>query len=218
MSLPSVKVVRSRIENVQQADIKYALQCSFLFAGRISEVVGRSSLKDTSVARGVKGTSATIENFLNEEAVVFQVHTAKRSGKLRPVAVPCSYEAWAKPLFLYFQEHGDEIVFPFTRQFIGLYVKEHGIFQGLTYPIERYKVKRKGELEKIIVPAHKRNFALHALRHLRATELVEHYGFDGFELATYGGWTYQTMARVTSSMERYLALRWQSYFPKLLRN
>ncbi|MCD6431541.1 hypothetical protein J7L33_02410 [Candidatus Bathyarchaeota archaeon] len=32
------------------------------------------------------------------------------------------------------------------------------------------------------VPSHQKRFALHALRHIRTTELVEHYGFDGFIL------------------------------------
>jgi hypothetical protein len=67
------------------------------------------------------------------------------------------------------------------------------------------------------VDEHIRAFRLHALRHLRATELVEHYGFDGFQLATYGGWMPTTTTRISSVIQRYLSLSWQSYIDKLLK-
>lgn len=58
---------------------------------------------------------------------------------------------------------------------------------------------------------------VHALRHLRASELVGFYGFDGFNLATYGGWTYHTLAQTTPIMDKYLSLSWQGHFAKLLK-
>jgi hypothetical protein len=67
------------------------------------------------------------------------------------------------------------------------------------------------------VEEHIRPFALHALRHLRATELVEFYGFNGYNLSTYGGWTLKTVVGVSASIERYLSLSWHNYFEKMLK-
>jgi hypothetical protein len=86
----------------------------------------------------------------------------------------------------------------------------------MSYPIERYRVYDDFGVKKE-VDKHARPFTLHALRHLRATELVEYYGFDGFNLSIYGGWTLKSAIGVSASMERYLSLSWQSYFPKLLK-
>lgn len=221
MELPSVDEVRKRIWNVDDESIKYCLMTCYLFAGRISEVVGRKSASDESVAGGPKGSDARIDTFRvldrEVEAVVFKVKTSKRQGRERAIGLPLeeTYEPWSKWLYGYFQKTGDKLVFPFTRKYVWKYITDMKIFSGLKYPIEKYKVNKKGEIE--LVPAHEREFKLHALRHLRASELVSWYGFDGFNLATYGGWTYYHTAGTSSVMDRYLSLSWQSYFPKLLK-
>lgn len=56
---------------------------------------------------------------------------------------------------------------------------------------------------------------LHALRHLRATELVQKFGFEGKDLASYCGWTLRAMG-FPSMADIYLSLSWRSYFPELL--
>ena len=222
MSLPSVEDVRARIAAVPEEQFRYCLMATYLWDARISEVIAKVCNSDQTVARGPKGTDAKLDKFTllgtEIDCVIFALKTAKRQGRERHIALPLEeqYEPWSKSLYGYFLQTGQKAVFPFTRQRIWQYVKETEVFKGLTYPIERYIVKKKGELEKRPIPAHKRLFRLHALRHLRATELVSYYGFDGFNLATYGGWTYHTMAQTSSIMDRYLSLSWQSYFPKLL--
>jgi len=193
---------------------------TYLFAGRISEVVGRATKGDTmTTARGPIGTDALSQIYelgtIQEQAVVFRVKTAKRRGRERRIALPTNsnFEPWAKSLYNYFEERGDAIVFPYTRQKIWEYAKR--VFEGLRYPIETYMIWKDGQLQKK-VDEHFRPFRLHALRHLRATELVEYYGFNAFELATYCGWTYRTVTGM-GSVDRYLSLSWQSYFPKLLK-
>jgi hypothetical protein len=218
LSLPGYDVVRARIEAVHERDIRYCLQTAYLYAGRISEVVGKASLGDSkTTARGPKGSDAVLDSYQfrdsQEPIVVFTVRTAKRDGIERKVAVPFNYEPWAKELYSYFQEFGNKFVFPFTRQKVWTRSKE--VFQGLDYPVEEYRVLHNGTLQT--VPRHARPFRLHALRHLRASELVSYYGFDGFSLATYGGWKYSTMARTSSVMDRYLSLSWQSYIEKLFK-
>jgi len=221
MSLPDVDVVRSRIEAVPRRDIRYCLVATYLYAGRISEVVGKVYPSDSkkTAARGPRGRDATIEIFrlgpLEEEAIVFSVRTAKRDGLIRKVALPLNYEPWAKPLYDYFQQFSpEEHVFPFYQQNIRRYCQENKVFDGLTYLIMRYKT----------VKDHIRPFTIHALRHVRTTELVEHYKFDPIDLAIYGGWKPETATRHASSggiltrvMSRYLHTQWERYFPKLLK-
>jgi hypothetical protein len=220
MSLADVDEVRTCIARVAREEFRYCLMATYLFDARISEVVSRACPKDTTTARGPKGSDAKLDSFLYRGSeipcVVFTVKTAKRKrghfcGKehLRYIGLPLEeeYEPFTKPLYGYFLRAGDRPVFDFTRQTIWEYVKDKGVFKDLTYPITEYGY----------VPAHDRLFRLHALRHLRASELTGYYGFDGFQLATYGGWTYHVMAQTSPVMDRYLSLSWQSYFEKLLK-
>jgi hypothetical protein len=214
--LPSPRVIRERIEAIPQEDIRFANMTEYMFAGRISEVIGKSSPKDNTVARGPRGTDVRMDVYANgEEAVVFTVKTAKRAGKIRNVALPVKYEEWAMKIKEYFDAMGGGLVFPFTRQYVGTHTRDLGVYKGLTYQIERYNVWNDGAIEKVVA-THSRPFTLHALRHVRPTELVEVYNFDGVDLAAYGGWTMKTAVGV-GSLDRYLSLGWQRYFPKLLR-
>ena len=220
MSLPNVEEVRKRVESIPRKEVRMCLMTAYLFAGRISEVVGHASPKDNTTARGPSGKDAKLDSYRDKEpCVVFSVKTAKRQGLERKVALPLEYESWAEKVYDYFREFGDDAVFPFTRQKVGMYVDDNEVFSGLTYPIEKYKicVHQQGvKLEKV-VDRHMRPYTLHALRHSRASELVDFYGFDGFNLASYGGWTFRTLARTTVTMDRYLSFSWQSYFEKLLK-
>ena len=233
MRVPTADEVRARIEAIPRIPIRYACMTAYLYCGRASEVVGKAYRTDTKTTpRGPRGTKdVRLDKFTRsrqqdvvfgrtyEPAVVFTVRTAKRKGMVRSVAVPIRYDPWAKLLYKYFQRAGDRLVFPFTRQF--LYDKASKAFKGWWYPIDPYKIWEDGKLVKN-VEAHLKPFGVHALRHVRATELVEFYGFDGFNLAAYGGWTISTtqaqfgvsFPRVIS---RYLYLNWQGYFPKLLK-
>lgn len=214
-------MIRQRIESVEQEDIRFCLETCYLYAGRISEVVGVKYPSDTkTVARGPHGSDVTKDFYMADlreiPCVVFNVRTAKRQGKERKVALPLDpiYEPWAKPIYEYFEGKGNEVVFPFTRQ--AVWMQSKAAFEGLTYPIETYTIKH-GEV-KTKVADHVRSFRLHALRHLRATELRERYQFDGFDLASYCGWRLGTIVpQISRTMERYLSLGWSSYFPKLLK-
>ncbi|GAJ01734.1 unnamed protein product, partial [marine sediment metagenome] len=144
---------------------------------------------------------------------------AKRGGIERFAALPLNkkYEPWTRQVYDYFLDRGSRPCFPFTRQKVWQYSKQ--VFEGLTYPIERYTIiEGQGKIKiRRVVERHSRPFRTHALRHIRTSELLEHYGFDGFDMSIYGGWTLRSMVGVGSSMERYAHLRWQRYFPKLLK-
>ena len=116
-----------------------------------------------------------------------------------------------------FKKSGGNRVFPFTRQEVWQSAKQ--AFQGLVYPIERYRIRAGPEDAGLvkIVDRHVRPFRTHALRYIRATELIEVYGFDGIDLSIYGGWTLHSTIRVGSAMQRYAHLQWRKYFAKLLK-
>lgn len=213
MSLPTVHEVRKRIEGISNESLNMTLRTAFLYAGRISEVVGKVSPSDSTVARGPRGTDASFDQIDGHDAVLFKVRTAKRKGLERVIALPTECESWALPLYEYFKEAKTQFVFPFTRQKI--WRDATPFFEGFQCPIEEYKITGHNKVER-----HIRAFTLHSLRHLRATELRRFYHFHVDELAAYCGWKLGSVQRgLTSVMERYqdLSADYLDYFPKLLR-
>jgi len=189
----------------------------YLTCGRAKEIVARTTPGDKSgrnVASGPKGTDTRLTQFGDFEVALFNVYTQKRDDLKRIIALPTKYEPMAAPLHKYMTEFGDKPVFNFTRQ--KLWREGKPQFKELTYQIMKYTIWENGEIIKT-VDKHRKNFTLHALRHLRAEELVEYYGFTGFDLATYGGWTMKSTVGVSSMFDRYVGLDWRSYVGKLLK-
>ncbi len=225
LTLPEVNTVRKRIEKAPKKEAKFCLMAAYLFCARVSEIVGTTNTYDAShnqtLARGPTGTDVKLETFelgdIKTEAAVFTVRTAKRDGKIRKIALPLTkeYEPWTEQLYAYYMQHKDDKVFPFTRQKAWDYAQK--TFSGLSYPIEKYNQYEVKNPKPKPVRAHMKPFRTHALRHLRATELIETFGFTGFDLSVYGGWTLRSMVGVGSAMSRYAHLDWRRYFPKLLK-
>lgn len=220
MSLPSIELVLDRISSVEDEQFRFCLIALYLLDTRISELVSRT-YEGQNPAYGPRGIDARKDSWNNNDVAVFKLKTAKRQGRERYVALPLDkqFEPRSKSLLEYFLEKGENPVFPFTRQKIFRYMKLAKVFGGWTYPIETYKVSRDyaGQVERVQIPRHQKSFTLHALRHLRTTELVEYYGFDGFNLAAYGGWTVQSTIGISGMFDRYLSLNWQSYIGKLFK-
>ena len=217
-----MSLVRKRIAQTYPEEARYCLMSAYLFCARVSEVVGRICPSDrvNTEARGPKGSDVRLDNFvlgpIKEGVAIFTVKTAKREGLERSIALPLNprYEPWTESLYKYFKSHGDRKVFPFTRQKASRYASK--AFEGLTYPIYKYKIWENGKV-KDEPKKHSKPFATHALRHLRTSELIEYYGFTGADLSIYGGWTLQNTLAVGSAVGRYAHLNWRQYFPKLLK-
>lgn len=225
LALPEVETVRRRIETATKKEAKFCLMAAYLFCARASEIVGATNRYDVknnqTIARGPSGNDVKLETFeigdIKTQAAIFTVRTAKRDGKIRKIALPMekTYEPWAEQLYGYYREHEEDKVFPFTRQKAWEYA--NNTFKGLSYPIEKYNLYDPEDPKPKPVKAHLKPFRTHALRHLRATELIETFGFTGFDLSVYGGWTLRSMVGVGSAMSRYAHLDWRRYFPKLLK-
>jgi len=197
---------------------------TYVFAGRVSEIVGRSCPGDSGykgraiVARGPCGVDVRLDTFkiatLEEPVALFKIENMKRKERVKRIcALPLNpnYEPWTQPLYDYFKERKGQLVFPVTRQTMWKHSKT--VFKGLKYPIERYL----HPVTKKPVPKHPRDFRLHALRHVRATELAVFYDFTATDLSAYVGWTLQATMRATRVMARYISPQWRGYFPKLLK-
>lgn len=221
MELPKVETIRQRIELAQEKEAKFCFMAEYLFCARISEIIGRKCPSDlTTTPRGITGKDVTQTVYKigkqKFDVIVFTVRTAKRGGKERKIALPLEkeYEPFTEQLFNYVRQFGKDPVFPFTRQKAFEYAAE--TFKGLSYPIERYRPFKDGK-PLPMVEEHIKPFRTHALRHLRTTELIEVFDFNGIELSIYGGWTLRSMTGVGSAMSRYAHLHWRKYFPKLLQ-
>jgi integrase len=222
MSLPPVTEIRKRIQVAKPDEAKFSLMAAYLFCARVSEIVGYDYPSDNkyTTARGPTGTDCEIQSFdlgpIQEQVAVFTLKTAKRRGKERKIALPLNprYEPFTQQLVDYFKRAGSDKVFPFSRRKAYEYARR--AFDGFSYPIDSYKVYENGKVEKI-QDEHFKPFRTHALRHLRTTELIERFNFDGFDLSIYGGWTLRSMVGVGSAMSRYAHLQWGRYFPKLLK-
>jgi hypothetical protein len=209
--LPKVREIRQAIEQVQPIEIRNALKFQYLVCGRAKEVITLTTQGDKSGRNkpsGPTGEDVRLERFGEFDVALFNVYTQKRGDLKRIVALPLLYESWANELLDYFEGFGDNPVFPFTRQKLWATAKPY--FENYHYRIDKYTIWKNKKLLKT-VESHDKYFTLHALRHLRATELVEYYGFSGFDLSIYGGWTIQ------QSFGRYISLNWQSYIGKLLK-
>lgn len=225
LTLPEVETVRNRIETATKKEAKFCLMAAYLFCARASEIIGATNRYDIkhkqTLARGPTGQDAKLETFelgdIKTQVAIFTIRTAKRDGKIRKIALPLEkkFEPWTEQLYNYYLEHGNDKVFPFTRQKAWEYAQE--TFSGLSYPIEKYKLYYQDNPNPKPVKAHLKPFRTHALRHLRATELIENFGFTGFDLSVYGGWSLRSMVGVGSAMSRYAHLDWRRYFPKLLK-
>lgn len=184
----------------------------FLFSG-LSRLIPTDPLRDTCP---VLETSFPVTfNVMTGSSFYTISFTQNYLQKKNHNTLPANYEPWIMQLYKYFRKKEDKI-FPFTRQKVGKYVRDKGVFENLKYPVERYNIMLPGKVRKV-VNRHMRPYNLHALRHSHATELVEYYGFDGFNLCVYLGWTLKAGVGITPVAGRYLSLSWQSYFPKLLK-
>lgn len=219
-TLPSTLELRNRIENIPDKAYRNALKFGWLGLCRVSEIVGQVHDSDTNTtARGPTGGCVEVTEYRADgekiPAILFDVKTSKRGGLSRTAAYPVdpSYEPWAGELRDYFKEFSpSQNVFDFTRQ--KLYVQARKAFSGFEYPIEEYY--RIIDESKIKVGAHSRIMGTHAIRHMRAVDLLRFYGFSVQELSIIGGWTLGSMTRASSAISRYAHLDWQSYFKKLL--
>lgn len=185
--------MRERLDSLDNKKLKPIAKFHLETACRLSESVGSYAIQKKDLA---------FTEYKGHKLALFTLRTAKREGVKRIVALPLS-NSRVKELVDFFQSR-KRILFAYGPSSVRHLLAEE--FKDLNYFIERY-TPRKG----VVVPAHERAMATHALRHLRLSELVNVYGFDELDLSTFAGWKMRGMS------SRYATLAWGRYIDKLLR-
>lgn len=189
----SIEQVNQRIESIKEKKIRNIAKFQLLTACRISEAVGKYAIKKDDMA---------FTEYKGSKLVLFKLKTAKRDGVERIIALPLQSK-WIPELVEYFQKTKRKIVFDYSPRSVERHFSE--AFKGLTYSIERYSPQKK-----VNVARHENQISTHGLRHLRLSELINHYGFDDIDLSIYAGWKMKGMA------SRYVTGQWGRYVDKLL--
>lgn len=103
--MPGDHEIRERILEVEDDKLRHGFMLEYLSLGRVSEIFGKYMPKKTD---------AILTDFDEEAAALFIIKTAKRKGRLRPVAVPLDkkYEPWAEEVYEYMVNSKEE--YPFS--------------------------------------------------------------------------------------------------------
>jgi len=182
----NVAEVRRRIDEIYNKKLRVIAQFQLQTACRISEAVGKYAVKKEDLK---------LREYNGHDLALWTLHTAKRNGKDRIVALPFS-EDWVTELVDYFQSR-KKMVFDYGPSSVKhLLPQEIG---DLEYTIEPYRGRE----------SHPRQMNTHALRHVRLTELVNDYGFDMMDLSVFAGWKLKGMAG------RYVTSQWGRYIDKM---
>jgi hypothetical protein len=250
MSLPSFQAVRDRIESIPNLGLNRCYKGVYITGSRIGEFAGLMYPSDPAKATGMHLTvtedvyTVDLENIddiaalraislvergeeytmkelaaIREPVAIFHITTEKRAGFVRHTALPLNpkYDVagWTRQVYEHIKsrQDKDEPVFPYYRQ--QLYPTAKELFKGFTYPIVTYK-----SLEDELVKAHQKDFANHAIRHERATELRSRYRIKGEMLDSFMGWTKQRGSGGSAMQDRYVLEPWREagYVPKLMRS
>jgi integrase len=189
----SIQDIREKIELMPNTELKIIAKFQLQTACRLSEAVGKYAIRKEDLS---------FANYKGHDLALFTLRTAKRNGVPRIVALPYS-QVWVNELVDHFK-NSKRRVFGYGDSSVRHLLSEQ--FAELKYFIERYSPE-KGK----VIQAHDRNVCTHALRHLRLSELVNAYGFDEIDLATFAGWKMKGMA------SRYVTSAWGRYIDKLLK-
>jgi len=198
--------VCERISQCEDPEVSTLLKFLYLTGCRISEAIAVKYPRDTNSPRGPTGRDLTLTSYGNTTIALINLRTGKKGGRPRVVPLAVEYEPWAEPVLQAFEAAQDDPVFPIASQ--NVFKAARKVFQGLGYRIEAYRKGKKS------VSPHIKPFGLHAIRHMRATELMEYYGFSIEDLALFLGWELRFGSPVA---RRYLHLQWQRYVDLLLK-
>ncbi len=193
-------VLRSRLGELDENCVKaLGLKAQFLFGCRRSELCGKWAILDDGIS---------FDRFEGHEVVVFKLKTAKRNGKIRPIALPKDH-SWVQEISDQFKDRKDKgKVFDYSTK--TLYRAAVECYAGLQYNIERYFDFNK----KRWITTHDRSAATHFSRHIRAKELVTKYKFSPIQLTHYMGWKLGRSLGGSSMMDKYIDLQWHDYISK----
>lgn len=197
--MTDIQTVRERISTIKNPKLQIIAKFQLLTACRVSEAVGEYAVKPNDLS---------FTEYKGHPLALWTLHTAKRGGVERIVALPYS-QSGVEGMVQYFKSRKRNVFNYGISSVCHLLAEELG---DLEYFIEKYSISLKKQEKSIAIPAHNRRMNTHALRHLRLSELVNVYGFDEIDLATFAGWRMKGMAK------RYVTSAWGRYIDKLIKD
>lgn len=211
-NVPTPLELREKIQNISKTKIRTALQFQYVTGTRISEVCGKYRL----IGKHFETTTWNdTYSTRKEPALLFHVFSKTMPNIPRIVAIPLdpTYEPWIETILMYClnrsMKNKTMPIFKVTPRTIQNYCKEY--FKGLEYYIEEYTVG------KTKVPGHFKPLSTHGIRHIRATQLINEYLFDGIDITIFCGWRITRELAMPQMAKRYVYGQWGRYFPKLLK-
>lgn len=204
LSEPTPEEVRARISEVSPRSRRLALTAQYLWAARRCEVTGKYHF----VAENLE-----LVTWRQHPVAIFKVVRGKVEVKeegdeelaTEPVfvVIPMNpdYEPLTKELVEFVQDRGQGKVFRFSDS--TLWRASKSAFKGMNYKIMKGR-RIKGWREA----------GTHFLKHIRISELINRFGFDGVDLVAYTGWS-PKQTGMPPIMQRYAGLQWQKYVGKL---
>lgn len=210
--VPKLPVFRNTVNEILDPRDAIVIKMLYLCAARVSEIITKvspSEIKHKKTKPYGLHLTWNLDDYKKEKVLLVKFAVAKRIRKLRRdrkevralvykiCALPCSpeYEPWTLDL-LKWLEKGRQLNFALTRQTVWKIVKKNLVV--LDFSIHT-----------------------HSLRHYRISHLVEHYGFDPYDITAYSGWTFKTtfggMGMGSGQLDTYAHIAWRKYFPKLLK-
>lgn len=161
--------------------------------------------------------------------------TKEKDGKeyltFKQVALPITpqnYEPWTLDLFNYALSESDKTLKKAKRVLVESQLRDPEYMERLKRECFERSLRfhlTKGAVEYIVrkhlgdlMPQKDRHNIKNPWRHWRLTHLRHLYDFDGFNLTTFAGWTYQSSMAgegASNMLDIYLHNDWKEYFPKL---
>lgn len=152
-------------------------------------------------------------NYLSQPnpIVIIKIPVAKRKPKQKPlvksIALPLEekYEPWILDILRWALTYNNKkLCFNLSRWSVWNIVRKN--LKPRLKTVQENMKDLCGEETRLLNP----------WRHWRITHLVENYGFNGYDLAIYTGWTYRTAIGVAAGQQdTYLHLNWRNYIKKL---
>jgi hypothetical protein len=246
-SVPEFRRFRETVDHIDDKRNAALIKTLYLGAYRINEILTKINAYDEYYGMGRAYGNAfrvQIKDFKTQDDKTVKVllltsavakRTKVKDGKeyltFKQVAlpiVPQSYEPWATDLLLYAKAQKDKAVAKAKKLLAESQLKDpkfmHQLEQecferSLRFHLTKCAVeyivrKHLGDL----MPQKDRHNLKNPWRHWRLTHLRQLYGFDGFNLTAFAGWTFQSSMQgegASNMLDVYLHSDWKEYFPKL---
>ncbi len=201
-TIPDWNDIRGYIDKIPDSkstnELKNSLKILYIFSLMPNELVRKSTEKES--LRGTDLVETTIEG---EQALILNIPTSKRGGKIRKTAIPLNpkYEPWAKDILNYCENLSDDYIYHKVFRELQVDVKLN-CFLNYEWYAPLYRGKSEEAQSHATTKNEKLKMSLRTLQSIREWELCLCHGFDKYDFMNFYG--------------REFGADYNEYFEKLL--